>query len=113
LTQNQRRQTCFSNFFTINPDEAVAYGAAVLASVLFLNVARLSLGIETAGRIMTVLIMREPPLPPKKTSPLRLTINPMCFFKYTKEIVLIPKATNCSLVFLPPLMHVSQVGSYL
>ena len=63
----------------INPDEAVAYGAAVQAailsgcddekinSLLLLDVAPLSLGIETAGEIMTVLIPRNTTIPTKKT----------------------------------------------
>eukprot|EP01133_Synstelium_polycarpum_P012130 gene12130-14192_t len=64
---------------SINPDEAVAYGAAVQAGILsgvddksfngtvVLDVAPLSLGIETAGRIMTVLIPRNTTIPCKKT----------------------------------------------
>ena len=56
---------------TINPDEAVAYGAATQAAilsgdqsseikdVLLLDVAPLSLGIETTGRVMTTLIARN------------------------------------------------------
>jgi len=63
---------------TINPDEAVAYGAAVQAailngqgneqtnSVLLIDVAPLSLGIETAGGIMTNLIDRNTTIPCKK-----------------------------------------------
>ena len=57
---------------SINPDEAVAYGAAVQAAiltgtggkateeVLLLDVAPLTLGIETAGGVMTALIPRNP-----------------------------------------------------
>ena len=63
----------------INPDEAVAYGAAVQASILagtatgaasellLLDVAPLSLGIETSGKIMTVLIPRNSTVPTRKT----------------------------------------------
>jgi len=60
---------------TINPDEAVAYGAAVQGSIMsgdggeqtkdlvLLDVTPLSLGIETEGRIMSVLIPRNTPIP--------------------------------------------------
>ena len=64
---------------SINPDEAVAYGAAVQAAiltgtggkateeVLLLDVAPLTLGIETAGGVMTALIPRNSTIPAKKS----------------------------------------------
>ncbi len=66
---------------SVNPDEAVAYGAAVQAHILtagqttndrtsdlvLLDVAPLSLGIETAGGVMTPLIKRNTTIPCKKT----------------------------------------------
>jgi L1 cell adhesion molecule like protein len=85
-TRIPRIQELLSQYFngkelnkSINPDEAVAYGAAVQAAILsgngddkldgllLLDVTSLSLGVETAGEVMTVLIPRGSTLPAKKT----------------------------------------------
>ena len=87
-TRVPKIQELLSNFFNgkelnkgINPDEAVAYGAAVQAAILsgstsgsekadeilLLDVAPLSLGIETAGGVMTKLIERNTTIPTKKS----------------------------------------------
>jgi len=85
-TRIPKVQNMLSDFFngktlnrSINPDEAVAYGAAVQAAILngegseqvkdllLLDVAPLSQGIETAGGVMTVLIPRNTTIPTKKT----------------------------------------------
>lgn len=85
-TRVPKIQQWISEFFngkelckSVNPDEAVAYGAAVQAAiltgvrdekindVLLLDVCPLSLGLETAGGVMTKIIHRNTTLPAKKT----------------------------------------------
>jgi heat shock protein 1/8 len=84
-TRIPKVQSLVSEFFSgkepnksINPDEAVAYGAAVQGAILsgtggskvedllLLDVTPLSLGLETAGGVMTVLIPRNTTIPTKK-----------------------------------------------
>lgn len=84
-TRIPKIQQMLSQFFngkelnkTINPDEAVAYGAAVQAAILsgveegnvqdllLLDVAPVSLGLETAGGVMTKIVNRNTTIPTKK-----------------------------------------------
>ena len=85
-TRIPKIQSLISNFFngkelckSINPDEAVAYGASVQAAILsgmnegslndllLLDVTPLSLGLETAGGVMTTLIPRNTTIPAKRS----------------------------------------------
>ncbi|KAK4874164.1 hypothetical protein RN001_013524 [Aquatica leii] len=85
-TRIPKIQSLLQNYFggktlnlSINPDEAVAYGAAVQAAilsgdqsskiqdVLLVDVAPLSLGIETAGGVMSAIIERNSRIPGKQT----------------------------------------------
>jgi len=86
-TRIPKIQSMLAEFFngkepckSINPDEAVAYGATVQAAILsgadqseklsellLLDVTPLSLGLETAGGVMTTLIKRNTTVPAKKT----------------------------------------------
>jgi L1 cell adhesion molecule like protein len=85
-TRIPKVQQLVSKFFnnkepnrSINPDEAIAYGACVQAHILsggksdktegllLLDVTPLSLGVETAGGVMTVLVPRNTTVPTQKT----------------------------------------------
>ena len=85
-TRIPKIQKLLSDFFngkelnkSVNPDEAVAYGAAIQAfilsggksektnDVLLLDVVPLSVGIETAGGVMTTLVKRNTTIPTKRS----------------------------------------------
>uniref|UniRef100_K7FSS4 Heat shock 70 kDa protein 1B-like n=1 Tax=Pelodiscus sinensis TaxID=13735 RepID=K7FSS4_PELSI len=85
-TRIPKVQTLLQEFFSgrelsknINPDEAVAYGAAVQAAILtgnrsqglqnmlLLDVTPLSLGIDTVGGVMATVVKRNSPVPTKET----------------------------------------------
>jgi L1 cell adhesion molecule like protein len=85
-TRIPKIQQLLSEFFngkelckSINPDECVAYGAAIqgavltgstdekISDLLLLDVCPLSLGLETAGGVMTKLINRNTTIPTKKS----------------------------------------------
>ncbi|MCI04393.1 heat-shock protein, partial [Trifolium medium] len=86
-------QQLLQNFFkgkdlcmSINPDEAVAYGAAVQAALLcegiknvpnlvLRDVTPLSLGLSVKGNLMNVVISRNTPIPVKKTNTYHTTFD--------------------------------------
>lgn len=86
-TRIPKIQSLIKDFFNgkepnrgVNPDEAVAYGAAVQAAILggaienseletnlFIDITPLSLGIETVGGVMTPIVKRGTVIPTKKS----------------------------------------------
>ena len=108
-TRIPKVQQLVSDFFggkelnkSINPDEAVAYGAAVQAYILtggkskqtegllLLDVTPLTLGIETAGGVMTALIKRNTTHPDEEEPDLldvQATTNPASTSRCSRESV--------------------------
>lgn len=93
-TRIPKVQTLVRDFFDnkephtdINPDEAIAYGAAIQAGILsgdkailnknlvLLDVTPLSLGIETLGGVMSKIIKRNTVVPTKKSESFTTTVN--------------------------------------
>jgi len=92
-TRIPKVQSLLTEFFekelnkSVNPDEAVAYGAAVQAAILskdtseklqmmvLLDVTPLSLGIETMGKMMSVVIPRNTTIPCSRTEPFTTVEN--------------------------------------
>lgn len=103
-TRIPKIQTLLQNMFpgkklnlSINPDEAVAYGAAIQAAILardpniktpeilLLDVTPLSLGIETAGGIMSTLIKRNSSIPITHT---QVTYNTILYMSVSNVTII-------------------------
>lgn len=96
----------------VNPDEAVAIGAAIqggvlagdVTDVLLLDVTPLSLGIETLGGVFTKLINRNTTIPTKKSQ-----VRVGCVQQRSEHRARLPKASQ-SIVFSPQLAKRSSFG---